>query len=155
LSVIGRFFPLTFSRMTPFGREKMKKAVMGLVAAVTAGAAVIEMTVGEKSYAVELLENDAARDLMRRLPLEVTFENFGAVERIAYLKKALNLGSAPRETTPAAGDLTYYIPWGNLAVFTGPFRHSPDLVPLGKLSEEALEAVRKSGNTPVHFAVKP
>lgn len=111
----------------------MKKAVMGLVAAVTAGAAaadaaVIEMTVGEKSY---------------------------AVERIAYLKKALNLGSAPRETTPAAGDLTYYIPWGNLAVFTGPFRHSPDLVPLGKLSEEALEAVRKSGNTPVHFAVKP
>ena len=121
---------------------------MGLVAAVTAGAAaadaaVIEMTVGEKSYAVELLENDAARDLMRRLPLEGTF------------KKALNLGSAPRETTPAAGDLTYYIPWGNLAVFTGPFRHSPDLVPLGKLSEEALEAVRKSGNTPVHFAVKP
>ena len=86
----------------------MKKAVMGLVAAVTAGAAaadaaVIEMTVGEKSYAVELLENDAARDLMRRLPLEVTFENFGTVERIAYLKKALNLGSAPRETTPAAG----------------------------------------------------
>lgn len=138
----------------------MKKAVMGLVAAVTAGAAaadaaVIEMTVGEKSYAVELLENDAARDLMRRLPLEVTFENFGTVERIAYLKKALNLGSAPRETTPAAGDLTYYIPWGNLAVFTGPFRHSPDLVPLGKLSEEALEAVRKSGNMPVHFAVKP
>lgn len=71
----------------------MKKAVMGLVAAVTAGAAaadaaVIEMTVGEKSYAVELLENDAARDLMRRLPLEVTFENFGAVERIAYLKKS-------------------------------------------------------------------
>lgn len=102
----------------------MKKAVMGLVAAVTAGAAaadaaVIEMTVGEKSYAVELLENDAARDLMRRLPLEVTFENFGAVERIAYLKKALNLGSAPRETTPAAGDLTYYIPWETLRCLRG------------------------------------
>lgn len=122
----------------------MKKAVMGLVAAVTAGAAaadaaVIEMTVGEKSYAVELLENDAARDLMRRLPLEVTFENFGAVERIAYLKKALNLGSAPRETTPAAGDLTYYIPWGNLAVFTGPFRHLSGTPRIWCRSENSLK----------------
>lgn len=138
----------------------MKKAVMGLVAAVTAGAAaadaaVIEMTVGEKSYAVELLENDAARDLMRRLPLEVTFENFGTVERIAYLKKALNLGSAPRETTPAAGDLTYYIPWGNLAVFTGPFRHSPDLCRSENSLKKRLKRSERAGTRRVHFAVKP
>lgn len=36
-----------------------------------------------------LEENDAAKDLMKRLPLSLVFENYGSLERISYLKEKL------------------------------------------------------------------
>lgn len=114
-------------------------------------AATIEMVVDDKVYNVELADHAAAQDLMNRLPMTLTFENFGQTERIAYLENALKLGNAPTSTTPVVGDFAYYIPWGNVCVFIKDFRHSSDLVPMGKMSEEATEAVRKSEDRPVTF----
>ncbi len=111
----------------------------------------IEMVIGEKVYPIKLQNHDAARDLMNRLPLTLTFENFGSTERIAYLKSSLKLGNAPTSTDPVTGDFAYYIPWGNVCVFIKDFHHSPDLVPMGKFSAEATEAVKQSGDTPVTF----
>ena len=111
----------------------------------------IEMVIGENVYPVELNDHDAARDLTARLPMTVTFENFGSTERIAYLKQPLTIGSAPTATDPKVGDLAYYIPWGNICVFVKDFRHSEDLVPMGKMSSEATEALKQSGNQPVTF----
>lgn len=113
--------------------------------------ATIEMVVDDKVYNVELADHAAAQDLMSRLPMTLTFENFGQTERIAYLENALKLGNAPTSTTPVVGDFAYYIPWGNVCVFIKDFRHSSDLVPMGKMSEEATEAVRKSEDRPVTF----
>ena len=107
----------------------------------------------EGRHAVELSSNAAARSLAERMPLEVTFEDYGSTERIAYLKNRLDISGAPDSCTPAVGDLTYYSPWGNLAVFVKPFRHSEGLVPLGKLSPEALEAVKRSGDAVLRFEV--
>jgi len=112
----------------------------------------ISVVVGAKSYAVAMNENDAARNFMSRLPLSLKFENFGAYERIAYLDRRLETGSAPDSTTPAAGDFCYYVPWVNVAVFVSSFRFSEGLVPLGKFSPEALEAVKNSGADSVTFA---
>lgn len=114
-------------------------------------AATIEIVVDDKVYNVELADHAAAQDLMSRLPMTLTFENFGQTERIAYLENALKLGNAPTSTTPVVGDFAYYIPWGNVCVFIKDFRHSSDLVPMGKMSEEATEAVRKSEDRPVTF----
>ncbi|WP_297610658.1 cyclophilin-like fold protein [uncultured Sutterella sp.] len=114
----------------------------------------IQMTVGGQTFPVMLEENDAAKDLMKRLPLSLVFENYGSLERISYLKEKLELGNAPRSTTPAAGDLTYYAPWNNLAVFKGSFRTSPGLVPLGKLSPEALKAIVNSEDQIIRFENK-
>lgn len=133
----------------------VKFAVPFMIGAFLAGevamAETIEMVVNDKVFTVELEDHDAARDFSSRLPLTVTFENFGQTERIAYLKNALKLGNAPTSTTPVVGDFAYYIPWGNVCVFIKDFRHSSDLVPMGKMSEEATEAVRKSGDRPVTF----
>ena len=107
----------------------------------------------EGRHAVELLSNTAARRLTERMPLEVTFEDYGSTERIAYLKGKLDISGAPDSCTPVAGDIAYYAPWGNLAVFVKHFRHSEGLVPLGKLSPEALEAVKRSGDTVLRFEV--
>ena len=111
----------------------------------------IQVSVDGKSYPIEMADNADARTFLARLPMTLTFENFGQTERIAYLKNALKLGNAPTSTTPVVGDFAYYIPWGNVCVFIKDFRHSSDLVPMGKMSEEATEAVRKSGDRPVTF----
>lgn len=111
----------------------------------------VYLVTNEGRHAVELLSNIVAHRLTERMPLEVAFEDYGSTERIAYLKEKLDVTGAPDSCTPAVGDLTYYAPWGNLAVFVKPFRHSEGLVPLGKLSPEALEAVKRSGDTVLRF----
>lgn len=58
------------------------------------------------------------------------------------------------KTKPETGDITYYIPWGNLAVFVKPFRESSGLMPLGHLTQEALDAIKASGNAKVVFRAK-
>lgn len=111
----------------------------------------IQIKVGDKSFACKLNGNDAAKDLASKLPLKLKFEDFGSTERISYLPKSLNLGSAPRSCDPQKGDITYYVPWGNIAVFVRDFRPSDNLVPLGKLSPEALKAIRESGSKEVEI----
>lgn len=106
----------------------------------------IEIVAGDTAYPIDLLDNDAAAALVERLPMRLKFEDFGSTERIAYLDGKLEVGASPTSTTPQAGDLAYYMPWGNLAVFVKPFRRSEGLVPLGRLSEAALEAVKDSGD---------
>lgn len=87
------------------------------------------------------------------MPLQLKFEDYGSVERVAYLPKELNLGNSPRSSDPKKGDIAYYAPWGNLAVFVRDFRFSENLIPLGKLTDEALEAIQKSGSSAVEFKV--
>ena len=54
---------------------------------------------------------------------------------------------------PPKGDIAYYIPWGNLAVFVRDFRPSDNLVPLGKLSSKSLEAIQESGSKDVEISL--
>ena len=133
-------------------RKKLLPFVLcALLMGETVMAQTIEMIIGEQAFTVELLEHDAARAFADRLPMTLTFENFGSTERIAYLKQALTIGSAPTSADPKIGDLAYYIPWGNICVFVKDFRHSEDLVPMGKMSFGATKALKESGNQPVTF----
>ena len=50
----------------------------------------IEMVIGEHTYTITLNDNDAAKSLVSRLPMTLTFENFGRYERIAYLKPGID-----------------------------------------------------------------
>ena len=113
----------------------------------------IQIKVDGKAYAGGLNGNDAAKDFAAKLPLKLKFEDFGSTERISYLPKSLNLGSASRSCDPQTGDITYYIPWGNLAVFVRDFRPSDNLVPLGKLSPAALKAIQESGSKDVEISL--
>lgn len=120
-------------------------------AAPAAGSLLLTMTVNSKAYTIELTDNEASRNFVAQLPAEFVFEDFGSVERIAYLSEKLETGDAPTRFTPRKGDIAYYIPLGNLAVFIGDFRESSPLVPLGKLSDEALSAIKTSGDVKVRF----
>lgn len=129
----------------------MSAAIIGLAVSSCLSAQTLEVQVGDKVGTIELNGNDAAQSFVSQFPLKIKFEDFGSTERIAYLPQKLRARSSPTSCTPRVGDLTYYMPWGNLAVFVKDFRHSESLIPLGKLSSEALEAIKTGKNAVVEI----
>ncbi|BCQ28176.1 hypothetical protein NK8_63650 (plasmid) [Caballeronia sp. NK8] len=89
-------------------------------------------------------DNATSRDFVAMLPLPLRLVDFAATEKIAYLPRRLNTDGTPSGIVPYAGDVTYYEPWGNIAVFHKDFRHSPGLVKLGRL-DCGLEELRTTG----------
>lgn len=113
------------------------------------------MTINDTEYVVTVDENTAAGKLfLEVLPLSLNFENFGSNERIAYLPHKLDMNSYEEPISVKRGGMTYYVPWGNLAVFRKSFSCSADLAPLGAMSEEAISALEKSGSADVSFMLK-
>lgn len=91
-----------------------------------------------------LEDNAVSREFLAMLPLTVKLEDYGSAEKIARLPRKLRQADARQAITPVAGDITYYVPWGNLAIFREGFRHSPGLVKLGRI-EQGLESLRQAG----------
>lgn len=111
----------------------------------------IKFSFDNKEIIVLLENNSASESLLKQLPLELEFENYGSTEKISYLPERLDLSNSPDSCTPKTGDLTYYSPWGNLAFFCKDFRKSNGLIPLGKIISggENLEAIDKSAKVKI------
>jgi hypothetical protein len=91
----------------------------------------IHVIVGKETLSATLDDTSAGRDFTALLPLELSLSDYHATEKIADLPRKLDTTDAPASYTPKAGDITYYAPWGNLAIFYKPFRSSRGLVRLG------------------------
>lgn len=105
----------------------------------------IRITAGERSFTVRLEDSSAARDFVRLLPLRLTLKDYASTEKIADLPRALTSDGAPAAITPFAGDLTYYAPWGNLALFYRDGHRSPGLVRLGKIEADTEQLASLAG----------
>jgi hypothetical protein len=101
----------------------------------------IRMSLDGKPVVVALTESATTLDLLDLLPLSLQLEDFRATERIAYLPRKLSTQGAPAAITPKAGDIAYYAPWGNLALFYRDGGHSPGLVHIGRI-ESGVEQLR-------------
>lgn len=73
----------------------------------------------------------AAKDLYRQLPFTVSVENYGSNEKIFYPPERLSTEDTPIAQGPA-GTLTYYAPWGDVAMFYSPCGGSESLYQLGE-----------------------
>lgn len=91
-----------------------------------------------------LEDNVASREFLTMLPLTLKLEDYGSGEKIAWLPAKLQQTDAMEAITPVTGDIAYYIPWGNLAIFREDFRYSPGLIKLGRI-EQGLESLSPSG----------
>jgi hypothetical protein len=92
----------------------------------------IRLTFNNQSMTATLYDNPSARDLASLLPLDLTIDNYASNEKIAYLpRKLTEEGSGPFDNE-ASGDLCYYAPWGNLAMFYAGYRYSEGLIRLGR-----------------------
>lgn len=93
----------------------------------------ILLTLDGKVMTATLLDNATARDLASLLPLELTLEDYASTEKIAHPPRKLSTAGAPAGASADVGDITYYAPWGNLAIFYRDFGCSPGLVKLGRI----------------------
>ena len=105
----------------------------------------ISIKLGAKIITASLTDSATSRDFLSLLPLKINFEDYAATEKIGYLPRKLSTVGAPAGTDPATGDVTYYAPWGNLALFHKDFRYSTGAIPLGKI-ESGLEALKEPGS---------
>ncbi|MDY0812993.1 cyclophilin-like fold protein [Kitasatospora purpeofusca] len=97
----------------------------------------IRVTLDGTPVPAVLNDSPAARDLAALLPVTVDLEDFHGTERIGYPPRKLTTAGAPAPAAAKAGDIAYYAPWGNLALFhqDGP-APSPDLLILGHLDTD-------------------
>lgn len=95
----------------------------------------LRLIFADRAFTATLEDNPSARDLMTMLPLDLTIGDYSTNEKIAYLPRKLSEEGSGRFENEAAGDLCYFAPWGNLAMFHGPYRWSRGLIRLGRLDE--------------------
>ncbi|WP_271166329.1 cyclophilin-like fold protein [Brevundimonas intermedia] len=93
----------------------------------------IRIIAADRTLTAVLDDNETARDFASLLPLTLTLEDFNRTEKIADLPRKLSTAGAPPGADPKVGDIAYYAPWGNLALFYRDFSYSRDLVRLGRL----------------------
>lgn len=89
----------------------------------------------DQDFTATLEDNPSARDLVSMLPLDLTIDDYSTNEKIAYLPRKLTEEGSSRFGDEAVGDLCYYAPWGNLAMFHGSYRWSRGLIRLGRLDQ--------------------
>ena len=106
----------------------------------------IRLTVKGQVATATLYDNATARDFAALLPLSLTLTDYARIERIADLPQRLTQCSAESTVPVKAGDLAYYAPWGNLAIFVedGTGNYTGDLMRLGAV-ETGLAALQHPG----------
>jgi hypothetical protein len=94
----------------------------------------IRVTLDGQPVDATLNGSPAARDLASLFPLTLDLEDFHGTERIGYPPRKLTTDGALEPAAATAGDIAYFAPWGNLALF---YRDGPspsgDLLILGHI----------------------
>jgi hypothetical protein len=101
----------------------------------------MSLTVGDIELFGRLDDSPTARDFAELLPLTVRLTDFHSAEKISDLPRRLKVDGSPKGTDARAGDIAYYAPWGNLALFYRDAPYADGLVLLGRFDEGAVKVL--------------
>lgn len=104
----------------------------------------IRLIINDHTLSATLEDSIPAREFAAQLPITLQLEDYAATEKIAQLPRSLSITGEPEGITPVVGDIAFYAPWGNLAIFHRPFGYSKGLVRLGRING-GLQALRAEG----------
>jgi hypothetical protein len=93
----------------------------------------LKITIAQDVLTASMYDNPTAADFISLLPLTLTLQDYAATEKVSDLPRKLTTQDAPEGYKPAAGDITFYAPWGNLAIFYKGFSYSSGLISIGKM----------------------
>lgn len=106
----------------------------------------IRLNIDGQTAIATLYDNATARDFEALLPMSLTLTDFARIERIADLPQRLTRSAAESTAPVKEGDLAYYAPWGNMAIFVEDWtgNYSRDLLRLGVV-ETGLPTLQRPG----------
>ncbi|WP_211099946.1 cyclophilin-like fold protein [Acuticoccus kandeliae] len=110
---------------------------------LTEGTMKIRIILDGEPLAATLESSAAARDFAALLPLDLTLGDYHRTEKVADLPKRLSTEGAPEGIDPEIGDIAYFAPWGNLAIFYRDFGYSRGLVRLGRIDGDVARLAAK------------
>ena len=109
----------------------------------------IRMTFSGLELTGTLYDNASARALFAMLPLDLSIEDYAHNEKITYLPEKLTIEGSGPFGNEQPGDICYYAPWGNLALFHAGYRYSSGLIRLGRLDD--FKPLLTRGNFPLRI----
>lgn len=113
----------------------------------------VNISTGNRTITATMEDNAAGRDFLSRLPLEVTLNDYNRMtEKIFYPSPALATDGVTRGCAPEPGDITIYVPWGNVAIFCKSWPHSNDLVKIGSIDGNGIDALSVEGD--IHVKIE-
>lgn len=120
--------------------------------AVTEQTMRIRITTTDQVFTAVLDDSETARDFASLLPIEVTLDDYNRTEKVADLPRRLSTTGAPDGADPVVGDIAYYAPWGNLAIYYRDFAWSRGLIRLGRLEgDTSLLAAAEAGRARIEI----
>ncbi len=105
----------------------------------------IKISAGDTVLTATMLDNPTSYDFMSMLPLTLTLKDYAGTEKVSDLPRKLSTQRAPSGSDPSAGDITLYVPWGNLAIFYRDFGYARGLIILGKIDSEIEKLSQLNG----------
>ncbi|MEP0885868.1 cyclophilin-like fold protein [Trichocoleus sp. ST-U3] len=113
----------------------------------------INIKVGNEVVTATLIDSKTTQDFISLLPLTLTLEDHANTEKVSDLPRRLSTEDAPPGSDPAVGDIAYYAPWGNLAMYYNDFGYSNGLIILGKIDGD-IEALNVPGSVEVTIELR-
>lgn len=104
----------------------------------------IRISINGEVATATLDDTPTAKDFATLLPLSLTLKDYASTEKVSDLPKKPATDGAPAGYDPSVGDITYYAPWGNLAIFYEDFGYAKGLIKLGTI-DSGIEALKRSG----------
>nr|WP_321462485.1 cyclophilin-like fold protein [uncultured Cohaesibacter sp.] len=113
----------------------------------------VRFIIDERILTATLEDNSASRDFLAMLPVEVVMKDYASNEKIFYPAPRLSTINVPDGLDPEPGDITYYAPWGNVALFYRDFGYAAGLVRLGHFDDGAMAWLSSPGSLRVRIEV--
>ncbi|MBE9182973.1 hypothetical protein IQ268_31035 [Oculatella sp. LEGE 06141] len=113
----------------------------------------INIRVGNEVVTATLMDSKTTQDFMSLLPLTLTLEDYANTEKVSDLPRPLSTEDAPPGSDPSVGDIAYYAPWENLAIYYRDFGYSDGLIILGKIDGD-IEALNVPGSVDVTIELR-
>lgn len=111
----------------------------------------LKITFSDTELSATIYDNPTARDFVSLLPLTIELEDYANTEKIFYPERKLMSEGAPNGYQPSKGDITYYVPWGDVAIFYKDFGPASGLISLGSIDGNGIDLLKKVGKEQVTF----
>ncbi|WP_054028748.1 cyclophilin-like fold protein [Bacillus sp. FJAT-28004] len=113
----------------------------------------IKLILDNEEIIVNMYDNPTSRDFMGRLPVTLSFKEYGGFEKLSVLEEGLSREDAPSGSDPTVGDFAYYAPWKDVNIYYNDWSYSPGLTLLRKIDSGKEELAGKLVNMSDDFTI--